>query len=60
MDAVTVGADGSFGGSVGDRAPVDAFLVGMKLLRALADALHHYFLAVTGAASGGNVVVMDG
>src|SRR5208282_5964224 len=59
MHAMAVGADGGLRGSVGYRAAVHAFLVGMKLLRALADAVHHDFLAVTGAAGGGNVVVMD-
>ena len=59
MHSVAIGTDGSLGGSIGDSAAVHAFFVGVKLLRALADAFHDDLLAVTVAAGGGNVVVMN-
>src|SRR5215471_3628113 len=60
VDAMAVGADRGFGRSGGYSFAVDAFLVRVERLRALADALHDEFLAVAGAAGGGNVGVADG
>jgi hypothetical protein len=53
--AMAVGAHCRLLGTGSNRAPVDAFLVGNELLRAVAASLHDELLPVTGAAGGGDV-----
>ena len=53
--AVAVGADRGFFRSGGDCVSVNALLVGGDHLRALSAVLHDKFLAVAGAAGGGDI-----